>query len=481
MDCLPVPPDGSTKRLLPKQQDFFNSVLDLKGPKFVLYAGGVGSAKTTIGCLTTIALACAYPGDYLVCRQFQPELKITTLKTFLDLCPKSLILEHRVADGIIRIRCANGKHSNVIFRGLDDPDKHRSLNLNAAYIDESSQVSEEAFLLLQSRLRGAHVCKIYMTTNPAGHDWQYRYFVKQDMFTTEKAKNQFKLIKAPSTENVFLRDGYVESMMSTYSQERIDREIMASFDAFEGQVYPEFRRDIHVIKPFKIPSHWPRYIGIDHGYRNPAAWVWGAVDGDGTMYIYREFYEPEWLIEEICRGNIKKNQPGVMQMMKGERIELAVIDPSTRAERNERLGEKISDFVIYQENLPADFPLVLANNDVTPGIDRVKSYLKLDDKRNLPSVYIFDSCTNLIDELLKYRYQELRASAGGKQNEKETPYKVDDHACDAFRYLLMSQPESAKDADAKKSKVKYNTLEGSLMRDLEKIRKPGQSHDPFGL
>jgi PBSX family phage terminase large subunit len=412
-----------------------------------------------------------------------PELKITTLKTFLDMCPKELIVEYRVADAIVKIKSTNGKVSNVIFRGLDEPDKLRSLNLNAAYIDESSQVSEEAFLLLQSRLRGAHVRKIYMTTNPAGHDWQYQMFVKQDGFRTEDAKNQFALIRAPSTENVFLPDGYVESMLSTYSEERIQREVMASFDAFEGAVYPEFRRDQHVVDDFVIPPQWTRVIGIDHGYRNPAAWIWGAVDPDGAIYIYREFYESEWLIEEIIRGKPEKNEKGVMALMKVdgkyEKIERAVIDPSTKAARNEREGRKISDFDIYQENLPADFPLFTANNDVSPGIDRVKTFLKPNQRTGRPRLYIFRSCSNLIDEICKYRYKELRIGQMGKQNEKEDPYKVDDHAVDALRYLIMTQPEPHVDPDDIWQKVKYNSLEGALLRDLQSMKNPVKNHDPF--
>lgn len=457
-------------------------------PKYIRYCGGIGSGKTMIGCITILTWAILHPGDYLVCRQFLPELKITTLKAFLDICPKELIEEYRVADGIIRVKAVGGKVSNVIFRGLEEPDKHRSLNLSGFWIDESAQVSEAAFMLLQGRLRGNGLRKGILTTNSAGHDWQWRWFVKKDMITKEEIKREFVNIYAPSTENVHLPEGYVETMLATWSEERIKREIYADEDSFEGQVYSEFRRDVHVVKPFVIPENWTRYAGIDHGYRNPAAWIWGAVDFDGNLWIYREFYQKEWLIEEICRGKPKAGD-GVLARMQirseghvkqYERLEWAKIDPSTKAARNERDGLKISDFDIYLENLPEDFPLGIANNDVTAGIDKVKTYMKVDEKIGKPKVFIFESCANLIEELGKYRYPELTVQQQGRKAEKENPVKNNDHACDALRYLVMGLPDAPTAVEDIYEKLKYASLEGQLYRDLQHFKNPGRHKDPFG-
>lgn len=473
--CIPEGKDG-TRQLLPKQKQFYDCALDPNGPKYILYAGGVGSAKTTIGCITVLSMAVQFPGDYLICRLFNPELRITSYKTFLDLCPKELIAEHRVADQIVKIKSTGGKVSNVIFRGLEEPDKHRSLNLNAAWIDESSQVSEAAFVLLQSRLRGPYVRKILLTTNPAGRDWQWRNFVDQKNLP-EVAKPWFKLIKAPSTENKHLPDGYVQSMLATYSKERIDREIYASFDSFAGQIYSEFDRSVHVIKPFKVPDEWTKIVGCDHGFRNPTAWVFGAVDYDGNVYIYREFYKREWTIQELCRGKTVegRREPGLSEIIGREKITGAYIDPSTKAVKSQTGA---SDFDTYLDHLPRGFPLFPAKNDVQNGIDRVKTYLKVDEKTKKPRLYIFDSCVNLLDELVQYQWQEQPDGMVGRQNPKEEPKKVNDHACDALRYLLMSRPDAPTVKDLKAEALKVNTLEASLQRDLDRIKNP-KPKDPF--
>lgn len=472
-NCFPEALDG-TRKPLPKQKDFMNAALDPKGPAYLLYSGGVGSGKTLIGCITVLTMAVMESGDYLISRLFNPELKVTTYKTFLDICPKELIVEHKIADQIIRIKSRDGNVSNIMFRGLEEPDKHRSLNLNAAYIDECSQVSEEAFTLLQSRLRGRAFRKILATTNPNGHSWLYRYWIRKD-WANEQAKRKFYAVHAPSTENIHLPEDYVQNMLISWSEERIKREVMGSWDAFQGQVYSEFERAKHVVKPFKIPDSWTKFVGLDHGYRNPACALWCACDYDGNIWVYREFYQSEWIIEEIVRGRKDSGEPGLITLNAGDNIEGIWIDPSTRAVRG---GD--SDFTTYLEYFPKNWSLLPANNEVANGIDRVKQYLKCQGRSNTPKLYIFDTCTNLVEQMSQYRYEELTPGQELTKNAKESPVKKDDHAVDSLRYALMSRPEEPKLADFKAKKREQATLEGSVMRELYELKHKKGYTDPFG-
>lgn len=465
-NCFPEPENGAKRGPLPKQQEFLDNLLNPKGPKYVAYVGGIGSGKTMIGCIAMLTMAVVHPGDYLIGRQHFPALRDTTLKTFLEITPPELIAEHRVADGIVKVRNVNGGTSNIFFRHLEEPDKLRSLNLSGFYIDEATEVSENAFMLLQGRLRGKGLRKGFLTSNPKGHDWVWKWFVNKRHLLGHGADKHYYLIKAPSTENIHLPEGYVETLMSAWSEDQIKREIYGDFDTFQGQIFTEFNRATHVVKPFKIPDSWERIVGIDHGYRNPTAFIWGAVDYDGDIYIYREFYQKEWLIEEICKG--KGKEPGVTQLTKGEKLQYAKIDPSTQSVR----GQKgVSDFDTYLEHLPKDFPLSPANNAVRPGIDRVKSYLKVDEKRNKPRIYIFDTCHNLIEEIAQYRWKEQSHHLADKANIKEEPVKRKDHAVDALRYMIMGLPEEPKNHDEIYDTIEYNSLEGSLHREMLKWKK----------
>lgn len=488
--CFPVSPVDGSQGPLPKQRLFLQNATDPNGPHYIRYCGGIGSGKTMIGAITMLTWAVLYPGDYLVCRQFLPELKITSYKQFKEVCPPELIQEERIADGIIRIKAVGGGVSNIIFRGLEEPDKHRSLNLSGFWIDEANQVTEAAFQLLQGRLRGKGLRKGILTTNTAGRDWAWRWFINKDHFkptakrTIEQVRADYVNIYAPSTENHHLPEDYVESKLATWSEERIRREIYADEDSFEGMIFTEFRQDVHVVRPFALPKEWTRFAGVDHGYTNPSAWIWGAMDFDGNLYIYREFYRAEWTIEEICKGKVEKGQhlPGILELQKGERLEWAKLDPSTRARRNERDGRKISDFDIYQENLPDDFPLMLANNEVNAGIDRVKTWLKPNARTNEPKLFIFNTCTNLIDEMANYRWQSLTAGQEGTRNQKEAPRKYKDHAVDALRYLVMGLPEAPDAEENIYEKIPYNSSQGRMYRDIQALKNKGRSGgDPWGM
>lgn len=477
--CFPTGADG-LQGPLPKQQEFLERALDPNGPKFISYVGGVGSGKSLIGCITVLSWAVMYQGDYLIGRQYYPELKMTTYKTFMEICPPELIVEDKPSEMFVRIKSANGKTSSIYFRPVEEPDKFRSLNLSGFYVDEANQTSEEAFMILQGRLRGKGIRKGIITTNPKGHDWIYRWFLQKDHLKDEAVKSQYYLIKAPSTENFHLPDGYIQNMMASWDDARVQREIMGSFDAFEGQVYSDFRRDVHVVRPFRIPANWERHIRIDHGFRNPAAVLFFAISPEGEVYCYRELYVREWLIKEIVRGNTKEKKKGLIEFTNGgDSFKTVKIDPSTKARRG---TSGTSDFDEYNRNWPTWLPpLQLAKNDVQVGIDRVKSYLKVDPKSKKPSLYIFDNCTNLLEEVTTYRYPDLRPNQQGQKAESEKPVKVDDHALDALRYMIVDLPERYKiEVDEFERRKKYSNIELAFQDEYAKFKKPKEPKDPFG-
>ncbi|MCP4901250.1 MAG: hypothetical protein GY906_30135 [bacterium] len=72
------------------------------------------------------------------------------------------------------------------------------------------------------------------------------------------------------------------------------QEMEIDFDASSGDpVYANWEPRIHVVDPFVIPPHWPRWLMYDPGGVNPHAVEWWAMDPTPPFYplfAYRQWY-----------------------------------------------------------------------------------------------------------------------------------------------------------------------------------------------
>lgn len=180
----------------------------------------------------------------------------------------------------------------IAFRNLDDPSKYKSAEFAAVAVEELTENPEQTFHDLHWRMRwpGIERTKFLAATNPGGigHAWVKRFWINRD-FPPEMAKiaPQFKYIPAKATDNPFVAESYIEKLDSLpLSMRAAVRD--GSWDVFSGQKFDEFKRDVHVVEPFAIPTWWRRWGANDPGYGDPATWFWMAADEDGNVYIYRE-------------------------------------------------------------------------------------------------------------------------------------------------------------------------------------------------
>lgn len=69
------------------------------------------------------------------------------------------------------------------------------------------------------------------------------------------------------------------------------RLLFGDWDVFAGSFYSEFSTSVHTMPPlgqaneYKLPKHWRFIGGLDWGYRDPFAFVLGAVDELGRLHI----------------------------------------------------------------------------------------------------------------------------------------------------------------------------------------------------
>jgi hypothetical protein len=177
----------------------------------------------------------------------------------------------------------------------------------------------------------------------------------------------------------------------------IRQEYECSFEALEGLVYPDFAKRCAVQT---APSQPPRLGGIDFGFRNPFAALWGHQDADGVLWIVGERYERQQTILEHARHLPPKatwyaDPAGAQEIAALRQLGLVV-----------RRG----------------------GNDLRAGIAAVRSRIEAGRLKVLAS-----ACPNLLAEALLYRYPSRQDS----QADSETPLDEHNHALAALRYLIV--------------------------------------------
>jgi PBSX family phage terminase large subunit len=439
--------------LFPKQDAF---VFDEH--RFGAYGGGFGNGKTLAGALKAYRHCMQKDAFFLIGRRHASDLADSTQRDFLALFGQMGKFSPKNAS--FKFYKDGAMWSEVIFRHLDDMQSLTNMNLSGFWIDQAEEVSEDAFDFLLGRIRRpVHRREGFITYNPNGHDWIWRRFIKKIGKDGKPLPNasDFNVLIASTLENEKnLPEDYVKALLSMPAEWQ-KRFVQGSHDVFAGQIYDEFNPSIHVIPPFQIPNTWERFRSIDHGQNNPTSCHWYAVDYDGNIYVYQEYYQEK----DVVSNHVKMiNEMSMVRNTDGELgpdvYAYTVIDPSTHAKTKEKDGYRFS---VADEYLDAGIATIAGQNEVIAGINRVKEYLKIDPTRfhpflktddgepimGAPRVFIFQSCPALIEEISQYRwkaYSGKMLANSDKDEIKEQPVKRADHAVDDFRYAIMSRPQS---------------------------------------
>lgn len=440
--------------LFPKQDAF---VFDEH--RFSGYGGGFGNGKTLAGAIKTYNHCMQKDAFFLIGRRHATDLEDSTQRDFLNLFGQ--MGKFSPKNKSFKFYMDGQPYSEVIFRHLDDLQSLTNMNLSGFWIDQAEEVSEDAFDFLVGRIRRPTKHREgFITFNMNGHDWIWRRFLKKIGKDGKALPNasDFYLVTASTLENKEnLPEDYLKGLLSQ-PREYVKRFVYGSFDVFAGQIFDEFNPSIHVLQhPFQIPNTWERFRAIDHGQNNPTACLWFAVDFDGNIYVYQEYYQEKDVVSHHVQminqlSQIRNTDGKILQDL----YSYTVIDPSTHAKTKEKDGYRFS---VADEYLDAGIATIAAQNDVLAGINRVKEFMKINPERyhpflkdpdgepfkGSPKVFIFPNCVNLIEEIGQYKWKSYSGTAVGgadKDEIKEAPVKRKDHAVDCLRYGIMSRPQS---------------------------------------
>ena len=190
----------------------------------------------------------------------------------------------------------------VCFRNLDDPSKYMSAEFSGIGVDELTKNDESIFEILRGSLRWPGIERTIFigATNPGekGHLWVKRLWMDERFPKELQAKaHEFKYVKALPTDNPHNADSYIEELKALPDKRR-RAWLEGDWTVFEGQVFEEWRNELHVLEEFEVPPNWEWGAGLDFGYRANGVLSIMASGSENRVVVVDEFVFKELYAEE---------------------------------------------------------------------------------------------------------------------------------------------------------------------------------------
>jgi phage terminase large subunit len=364
------------------------------------------------------------------------------------------------------LRLPNGSTIEFCYcENEKDLNKYQGRELSFMAIDEVGQWQENHFRILLASNRSANPnvkARCALSANPGGlgHSWLKRLFIKRD-FQSRENPSDYYFIQSKIADNqaLSIADPNYKARLESISSESLRRAwIDGDWDISAGMFFSELNRDIHLIEPFEIPSHWPRFGGYDWGFAHPAWILWAASDEDGNVYIYREWAEARKRVDEMAQIMLKHSESQKMYFHAGT---------DCWAKRHSMITKDQPDPpTIAQEFSKFGISLKPAITDRIPGAQQLRSYLACRGEGSQPKLKIFKTCPLTYDAIARMVHDPDKPEDVLKVDASEGDPSTGDDGYDCPRYLLMSRPPIA---TAKKQIHKPGTQEydAELARLLE--------------
>ena len=321
---------------------FENFIFDWKYKKYLL-VGGYGSSKSYHIALKLILKCLEEKRKVLVVREVYDTHRDSTFSLFKEILeglglladsPKDKKRKVMAKESPFKLTFPNG--SEIIFKGMDKPEKLKSLNgVTIVWLEECSEIKYDGYKELLGRLRHPYLSLHFiLSTNPVGTDnWVYKHFFKsvddqgnETVILDDEILYKLKTVVRGDTyyhhstvdDNYFVQQDYIDQLeeMKTFDKDlwRIARK--GQFGVNGLRVLPQWEvMDAELVdrEVRNIPSRFHRR-GMDFGFETSYnAIVWMAIDDKNKwLYIYKEYYKNK-MTDDKTSADLKANYPGITE------------------------------------------------------------------------------------------------------------------------------------------------------------------------
>lgn len=293
--------------------------------------------------------------------------------------------------------------------------KIRGSEIAYCAIDEATDVNEEVFEMLKSRLSLPWSC-CDITTNPS---YPSHYF-KKFLDSVDKGVDIY-CQNYTIYDNPFLPPDYVNSLEAEYAGTVwFDRYILGKWTLAEGLIYPNYGQ---AVEPVPASTAQRYVLSIDYGTQNAfSAGLWGK-HGE-SWWREREYYysgrdtgiqktdeeygqDLDKLLSDLftCKDPMEKPRYSDFEKLP------VIVDPSA------------ASFIALLRK-KGKYRVVPADNDVADGIRETATAM------HNGKIKVSPVCKNWLTEVQGYVWDEDAA--------EDRPVKVNDHAMDDTRYFVKT-------------------------------------------
>lgn len=366
--------------------------------KNVVNVGGAGSSKSwSIAQLMVEKLTQEEDKQFVIARKTVPSLKRSNYRLIIKMLKDYGVYReerHNKSDHIYRYRQPGWKKDNVmLFMGLDEPTKVKSLDEGANYIwmeeaDEFNYNDYYAFKLQLRRQTKDERNQIYLSFNPIdGNGWIPKRLIPQD---------DVEVIHSTIDDNPFAEEDYVKELNRRADGDenyyRIYR--LGEWGKLENLILPNY------VLIDALPEEFDAWCyGLDFGFVHPTALI-------QVLQIEQKLYWHECL----CASGLTNSD---------------LIERLGHLERGDIYADSAEPQRI-EEIFRAGYNIYPANKDVRMGIDAC---------RRQP-IHITKESATLIKQIRGY---QRKVDKNGTVLEE--PVKANDDTLDAGRYGTMGMTE----------------------------------------
>lgn len=309
-------------------------------------------------------------------------------------------------------------YARIILRSAASEGGLESTTAKAAVLDEVGQDdfgvgAWEAVLRRLSLSRG----RILGTTTLYNLGW-----LKQQVYDRwERGDKTIDIIQFPSVMNPLFSQEEFEDAKTRLPDWKFRMQYLGEFTKPAGMIYSDFinlsrEQGGHLVKPFTIPQHFPRYAGVDPGAVNHAM-LWIAHDTElDIFYVYRELMEGDKSTAEHAQN--------AHELARQQQENVVLYAVGQKSEVQQRLDWKAAG---------VDNVIEPPFHDVESGIDRVIGLLRQH------RIFFFDNLYQTLDMMARYtRKLDENGDPTDKIKDKERF-----HLLDALRYVAAQITEPA--------------------------------------